>query len=134
MNKEASQFWAGIVEEEDEVRVYIHRTFEPGVLGYTQTEWIGVMAVVTTLQVFAGSHAQPSRISLGTRSPVPTGVKEIFGETDFRTKQPSVYIAFPRSMLARSQRPHQGDSRFNCPVRSRTHTLGESPNPILPGD
>lgn len=121
VNKEASQFWAWIVEEEDEVRVYIHRTFEPGVLGYTQTEWIGVMAVVTTLQVFAGSHAQPSRISLGTRSPVPTGVKEIFGETDFRTKQPSVYIAFPRSMLARSQRPHQGDSRFDVP--------GALPNP-----
>ena len=30
VNKEASQFWAWIVEDEDEIRVYIHRTFQAG--------------------------------------------------------------------------------------------------------
>ena len=115
VNKEASQFRAWIVEDEDEIRVYIHRTFQPGVLGYTQTEWIGVMAVVTTIQLFAGSRAEPSRISLGTRSPVPSCAKQILGNTEFLTRQPSVYIAFPRSMLALPRHQHAGDPRFDPP-------------------
>ena len=115
VNKEASQFWSWIVEDEDEIRVYIHRTFQPGVLGYTQTEWIGVMAVVTTIQLFAGSRAEPSRISLGTRSPVPSCAKQILGNTEFLTRQPSVYIAFPRSMLALPRHQHAGDPRFDPP-------------------
>lgn len=115
VNKEASQFWTWIVEDEDEIRVYIHRTFEPGVFGYTQTEWIGVMAVVTAIQLFAGLRAQPSRISLGTRSPVPTCAKQIFGDTEFLTRQPNVYIAFPRSMLALHRHQHAGDPRFDVP-------------------
>ena len=115
VNKEASQFWAWVVEDEDEIRVYIHRTFQPGVLGYTQTEWIGVMAVVTIIQLFAGPRAQPSRISLGTRSPVPTCAKQILGDTEFLTRQQSVYIAFPRSMLALPRPQHAGDPRFDRP-------------------
>jgi AraC-like DNA-binding protein len=114
-SKEASQFRAWIVEDADEVRVYIHRTFKPGVLGYTQTEWIGVMAVVTIIQFFAGSRVEPSRISLGTRSPVPTRAKEILGNTEFLTRQPNVYIAFPRSMLALPRRQRVGDPRFDPP-------------------
>ena len=33
VNGQASHFWTGIVEDRDEMRVHIHRTFEPGVLG-----------------------------------------------------------------------------------------------------
>ena len=133
VNREASQFWAWIVEEEDEVRVYIHRTFEPGVLGYTQTEWIGVMAVVTTIQLFAGSRAQPSRISLGTRSPVPTCAKQILGDAEFLTRQPSVYIAFPRSMLALRQRQRQGDPRFDVPGSRSNAYAGPEPEADFAG-
>jgi AraC-like DNA-binding protein len=115
VNGQASQFWSWIVEDQDEVRVHIHRTFEPGVLGYTQSEWIGVMGVVTIVQLFGGPHWQPSRISLGTRSPVPERAREIFGGTRFLTGQPEVYIAFPRSTVSLSRRQQTGDSRFVAP-------------------
>ena len=115
VNQEASQFWSWIVESHDEIRVHIHRTFEPGVLGYTQTEWIGVMGVVTIVRLFAGPRWQPSRISLGTRGPVPESAKEAFGDTQFLTGQPEVYIAFPRSMVSLSRYRHGSDSRFDRP-------------------
>jgi len=133
VNKEASQFWTWIVEDEDEIRVYIHRTFEPGVLGYTQTEWIGVMGIVTIIQLFAGLRAQPSRISLGTRSPVPTSAKQIFGDTEFLTRQPSVYIAFPQSMLALPRRQHQGDPRFDRPSSRSNTYAGPEPEADFAG-
>jgi len=133
VSKEASQFRAWIVEDEDEIRVYIHRTFQPGVLGYTQTEWIGVMAVVTTIQLFAGSRAEPSRISLGTRSPVPTCAKQIFGDTKFLTRQPNVYIAFPRSMLTLPRRQHQADPRFDLPRSLSNSYAGPEPEADFAG-
>jgi len=133
VNKEASQFWAWIVEDEDEIRVYIHRTFQPGVLGYTQTEWIGVMAVVAAIQFFAGPRAEPSRISLGTRSPIPDSAKEIFGDTEFLTRQPSVCIAFPRSMLALPRRHHVGDPRFDRPSSLSNTYAGPEPEDDFAG-
>jgi len=135
VSKEASQFRAWIVEDEDEdeIRVYIHRTFQPGVLGYTQTEWIGVMAVVTTIQLFAGSRAEPSRISLGTRSPVPTCAKQIFGDTKFLTRQPNVYIAFPRSMLTLPRHQHQADPRFDLPRSLSNSYAGPQPEADFAG-
>jgi AraC-like DNA-binding protein len=114
-NEQASQFWSWIVEDQDEMRVHIHRTFEPGVLGYTQTEWIGVMGVVTIVQLFAGPRWQPSRISLGTRSPVPECAMETFRGTQFLTRQSEVYIAFPRSTLSLRRSQQAGDSRFDPP-------------------
>jgi AraC-like DNA-binding protein len=133
VNEEASQFWAWIVEDEDEIRAYIHRTFEPGVLGYTQTEWIGVMGVVTIIQFFAGPRAEPSRISLGTRSPVPTCAKQVFGDTGFLTRQPNVYIAFPRSMLALPQGQHQNDPRFDRPSSLSNTYAGPKPEADFAG-
>ncbi len=133
VNKQASQFWAWTVEDGDEIRVYLHRTFEPGVLGYTQTEWIGVIAVVTIIQFFAGQRAQPSRISLGTRSPVPDCPQEILGATEFRTRQPSVYIAFPRSMLALPRHQHAGDPRFDRPSSLSNTYSGPEPEADFAG-
>jgi hypothetical protein len=36
---------------------------------------------------------------------------EVFGDTRFLTRQPEVYIAFPRSTLSLAQYPHTGDGR-----------------------
>ena len=54
VGREASNFWSWYVEGRDEVRFYVHRTFKPGTPGYTQTEWIGVIAMTTLVQLFAG--------------------------------------------------------------------------------
>jgi AraC-like DNA-binding protein len=132
-NGQASQFWTWIVEDRDEIRVHIHRTFEPGVLGYTQSEWIGVMGVVTIVQLFAGPRWQPGRISLGTRSPVPECVRETFGDTQFLTTQPEVYIAFPRSTLSLRRYQHSGDSRFDPPGTLSRAYSGNQPEPDFAG-
>ncbi len=133
VNQEASQFWSWIVEDQDEVRVHIHRTFEPGVLGYTQTEWIGVMGVVTIVQLFAGPRWQPSRISLGTRSPVPNCARETFGDTQFLTRQSDVYIAFPRSMVSLGRCQHSGDSRLDSPSAPPSTYASEEPEADFAG-
>jgi len=127
VNQEASHFWSWIVEDDDEIRVHIHRTFEPGVLGYTQTEWLGVMALVTVAQLFAGARWEPSRISLGTRSAVPNSARETFGDTRFLTGQPEVYIAFPRSMVSLERCQHGGDSRFDPPDALPSTYANEEP-------
>jgi len=132
-NEQASQFWSWIVEDQDEIRVHIHRTFEPGVLGYTQSEWIGVMGVVTIVQLFAGPRWQPGRISLGTRSPAPECVRETFGDTRFLTRQPEVYIAFPRSTLSLHRCQHSGDSRFDPPGTLSRAYSGNQPEPDFAG-
>jgi AraC-like DNA-binding protein len=132
-NGQASQFWSWIVEDQDEVRVHIHRTFQPGVLGYTQSEWIGVMGVLTIVQLFGGPRWQPSRISLGTRSPVPERAREIFGDTRFLTRQSDVYIAFPRSMVSLRRRQHGGDSRFDPPVAPPSTYASEEPESDFAG-
>jgi len=92
-----------------------------------------VMAVVTTIQLFAGSRAEPSRISLGTRSPVPTCAKQIFGDTKFLTRQPNVYIAFPRSMLTLPRRQHQADPRFDLPRSLSNSYAGPEPEADFAG-
>lgn len=120
VGKEASNFWSWYVEDEDEVRWHVHRTFKPGALGYTQTEWIGVLAMATVVQLFAGPKWQPSRICLGTRKSVPRIARETFGDTRFLTAQPDVYIAFPRSMLSLRRRHHTSDPRFDLPRTPRS--------------
>ena len=126
VNQEASHFWSWIVEDKDEIQVHVHRTFEPGVFGYTQTEWLGVMGFVTVAQLFAGPRWQPSRISLGTGSPVPMSARETFGDTEFLTGQPDVYIAFPQSTVSLGRCQHGGDSRFDPPgALPNTYAGGE---------
>ncbi len=130
VNREASHFWTWIVEDDDEIRVCIHRTFKPGVFGYTQTEWLGVMGVVTIAQLFAGPRWQPSRISLGTGRPVPNCARETFEDTQFLTGQPDVYVAVPRSMVSLGRCQHGGDSRWIRPAHRRVHTQARSQKPI----
>jgi AraC-like DNA-binding protein len=127
VNQEASHFWSWIVEDDDEIRVHIHRTFEPGVFGYTQTEWLGVTGLVTVAQLFAGPRWQPSRVSLGTESPVPRSARETFGDTQFLTRQPNVYIAFARSMVSLSRCQPGGDSRFDPPGTLPSTYASEEP-------
>jgi len=115
VGREASNFWSWYVEGRDEVRFYVHRTFKPGTLGYTQTEWIGVIAMTTLVQLFAGPKWEPSRISLGTGKPVPRIARETLGDTRFLIAQPDVYIAFPRSMLSLRRYEHTGEPRLAVP-------------------
>lgn len=119
VSQEASQFWSSHVEDQDEVRFYVHRTFKPGTLGYTQTEWIGVMAMVAVVGLFAGPSWAPDRISLGTRKPVPRIAAETLGDTRILTAQPDVYIAFPRSMLSLCRWQDVSDPPLQLPHTAR---------------
>lgn len=105
VSSQASEVRSSFVEDGDEVRFCFHRTFQPGTLGYTQTEWIGVMAMVNVVRIFAGLDWAPDRISLGTRRAVPELATATFSNTRFVTRQAQVYIAFPRSMLSLSRHP-----------------------------
>jgi len=96
-------------------------------------EGLGVMGLVTVIQLFTGPRWQPSRISLGTRSPVPIGARETFGDTQFLTRQPDVYVAFPRSMVSLDRCQHRGDSRFDSPGALPNTYAGEEPESDFAG-
>ena len=102
-------------EDGDEARFHLRKTFEPGILGYRQTEWLGLMAMLTAIQFFAGPNWQPARISVRSKGPGPELASELFGNTELLTGQAEIYIAFPRAMLALGQASHGTDPRFQRP-------------------
>lgn len=115
VGQEASNFSTSYVVGRGEVRVHVHRTFKPGTLGYTQTEWIGVVAIVSIVRLFAGPSWEPDRISLGTREHVPRIARQTFGHSRFLTAQPDVYIAFPSETLGLCKPQHAGEPRLGVP-------------------
>lgn len=115
IHRESSEMACWLEEERDEVRFYLHKTFEPGVLGYRQTEWLGLTAMLTAIQVFAGPRWQPPRIAVRSKGPVPRLAHELFPDTQFLVGQPDIYISFPRSTLSLGRARHNGDPRFERP-------------------
>ncbi len=102
-------------EDGGEVRFYLRKTFEPGVLGYRQTEWLGLMAMLTAIQFFAGPNWQPIRISVRSKGPAPGLAYELFGNAEFLMGQAEIFIAFPRAMLGLAHALHGTDPRFQRP-------------------
>lgn len=115
IHRESSEMACWLAEDQDEARFHLHKTFEPGVLGYRQTEWLGLIAMLTAIQVFAGPRWQPTRIALRSKGPVPRLAHELFPDTQFLVGQPNIYIAFPRSTLSLGRARQNGDSRFERP-------------------
>jgi AraC-like DNA-binding protein len=115
IQRESSEMACWLTEDRDEVRFHLHKTFEPGVLGYRQTEWLGLVAMLTAIQFFAGPDWQPTRISIRSKCPAPELASELFGNTELLTGQAEIYIAFPRSMLALAHASHGTDPRFDRP-------------------
>ena len=115
IHRESSEMACWLSEDGDEVRFHLHKTFEPGVLGYRQTEWLGLMAMLTAIQFFAGPDWQPTRISIRSKGSAPELASELFGNTELLTGQAEIYIAFPRSMLALGHASHGTDPRFDRP-------------------
>ena len=127
IHRESSEMACWLVEDQDEVRFHLHKTFEPGVLGYRQTEWLGLIAMLTAIQVFAGPRWQPTRIAVRSKGPVPQLAHELFANTRFLTGQDEIYIAFPRSTLGRGRAPHNGDPRFERPKPPALRLADEEP-------
>ena len=115
IHRESSEMSCWLAEHQDEARFHLHKTFEPGVLGYRQTEWLGLTAMLTAIQVFAGPRWQPSRIALRSKGPVPRLAHELFPDTQFLVGQPDIYISFPRSTLSLRRARQNGDPRFERP-------------------
>ena len=117
IHRESSEMACWLSEDGDEVRLYLRKTFEPGVLGYRQTEWLGLMAMLTAIQFFAGPNWQPMRISVRSKGPAPALASELFGNTELLAGQAEIYIAFPRAMLGLAHASHGTDPRFQRPKR-----------------
>lgn len=115
IHRESSEMACWLSEDGDEVRFYLRKTFEPGVLGYRQTEWLGLMAMLTAIQFFAGPNWQPIRISVRSKGPAPGLAYELFGNAEFLTGQAEIFIAFPRAMLGLAHALHGTDPRFQRP-------------------
>jgi AraC-like DNA-binding protein len=127
IHRESSEMKCWLVEDQDQVRFHLEKTFEPGVIGYRQTEWLGLTAMLTAIQVFAGARWQPSRIALRSKGPVAQLAHELFPDTELLTGQPDIYISFPRSTLSRGRAPYDGDSRFARPKLPALRLAGEEP-------
>jgi len=128
IHRESSEMTCWLVADEDEARFHLHKTFEPGVLGYTQTEWLGLVAMLTAIQVFAGPHWEPTRVALRSKAPIPQLAHELFPNTQFLTGQRDIYLAFPRSTLSLGHAAQSGDPRFERPrPPSFRFTDGEPP-------
>lgn len=127
IHRESSEMRCWLEEEGDEVRFHLHKTFEPGILGYRQTEWLGLTAMLTAIQMFAGANWEPTRIAVRSKGPVPSLAQELFGDTQFLTGQQDIYIAFPRSTLSRGRVPHDVDPRFAQPKPPALRLAGEEP-------
>jgi len=115
IHRESSEMACWLSEDGDEVRFHLRKTFDPGVLGYRQTEWLGLMAMLTAIQFFAGPDWQPTRISIRSKGSAPELASELFGNTELPTGQAEIYIAFPRTMLALGHASHGTDPRFDRP-------------------
>jgi AraC-like DNA-binding protein len=127
IHRESSEMACWLVQDQDEARFHLHKTFEPEVLGYQQTEWLGLIAMLTAIQVFAGPDWQPVRISVRSKGPIPRLAHELFPDTQLLSGQREIYIAFPRSALSLGRAPQHSDPRFERPSPPTSRLTDEEP-------
>jgi AraC-like DNA-binding protein len=125
--RESSGMTCWVQANEAEVEVHLRKTFGPTTRGYRQTEWLGLMAMVTVIQLFLGQDWEPASISLRSVGPVPDLARELFPNTTFVTGQPRVFISFPREALSRSRHPILGSPRFEQPDGWGPELFDEAP-------
>jgi len=109
---ESSEMRCWLTQDGDEIRFHLRKSFGRETRGYGQTEWLGLSAMLTALQLFAPPEWEPSTISRSSTSHAPDLVSEMFGNTRLPSGQRQIYIAFPRRMLASPRYPHASSSRL----------------------
>ena len=125
--RESSGMTCWVTANEAEVEVHLTKTFGPTTPGYRQTEWLGLIAMVTVLQLFLGQRWEPAAISLRSVGIVPTLAHELFPSTTFVTGQPHVFISFPREALGQRRNPTLGSPRLEPPADWESKIFDEAP-------
>ena len=125
--RESTGMSCWVTTNEGQVEVHLRKTFGPTTRGYRQTEWLGLMALVTVVQLFLGPSWEPTSISLRSVGPVPELAVALFPSTRFVTGQPRVFIAFGREALGHSRIPAPGSPRFTQPEAWKSENSYEPP-------
>jgi AraC-like DNA-binding protein len=125
--RESSGMTCWVKANEAEVEVHLRKTFGPTTRGYRQTEWLGLIAMVTVIQLFTGPSWEPTSISLRSVGPVPNLALELFPNTTFATGQPRVFISFPREALNQSRHPTPRSPRLEQPDDWGPEPFDEAP-------
>jgi AraC-like DNA-binding protein len=125
--KESTGMTCWVTTNEGQVEVHLRKTFGPTTPGYRDTEWLGLLAIVTVVQLFLGPTWEPTSISLRAVGPVPKLAHGLFPETTFVTGQPRVFVAFPREALNQSPTLAPGSPRFEQPRAWGSELFDEAP-------
>lgn len=127
VSRESTGMTCWVTSDSDEVELHLRKTFGPTTRGYRETEWLGLMAMVTVAQLFLGPTWEPTTISLRSVGPVPELAHELFPNTRFVTGQPRVFIAFPRDALHHPRTPATTLPRFKRPEAWNRELFDEGP-------
>lgn len=87
-------------QREKAIHFHLKKAFEPGTPGFPQTEWQGLMIMVTMIRLFAGEAWQPDLLSMRAQMTVPSLATGLFPETRFEPGSLSAFVEFPRTLLS----------------------------------
>jgi len=124
---ESSEMKCWLTVEQEEARFHLHKTFGPEARGFAQTEWLGLTAMLTALQLFAPPTWEPSAISRRSPKPAPELAANLFGNARLVAGNRDIFIAFPKSMLSHRRHRHNGNPRFDQPVAAPVAYASEEP-------
>lgn len=125
--RESSGMTCWVTTNAGQIEVHLRKTFGPTTRGYRQTEWLGLVAIITVAQLFLGSTWEPTTVSLRSVGLVPDLARELFPNTRFVTGQPRVFIAFPREALPHARTPAPESPRFAQPETWQSEVFDEAP-------
>jgi AraC-like DNA-binding protein len=87
-------------QRETSIHFHLKKAFEPGTPGFRQTEWQGLMVIVTMIRLFAGGAWQPDLLSMRSQTAIPSLAAGLFPETRFESGSLSAFVEFPRTLLS----------------------------------
>ena len=111
---------------ETTIHFHLKKAFEPGTPGFRQTEWQGLMHMVTMIRLFAGREWQPDLISVRSRKAIPSLATELLPGTRFETGRPSAFLSFPRTLLS------TGLSDYGDEVKKSLPSAPDGPSDAVP--
>ena len=127
VSRESTGMTCWVTSDSDEVELHLRKTFGPTTRGYRETEWLGLIAMVTVAQLFLGPTWEPTTVSLRSVGPVPDLSHEVFPNTRIVTGQPRVFVAFPRDALHSARTRAPSSPRFERPAAWSRELFDEGP-------
>jgi AraC-like DNA-binding protein len=97
--RESSGMRCWLSTDGDVVEFHLRKSFGPEVRGYGQTEWLGLMAMMSVVRLFAGRCWQPEKISLRAIGSIPRRAEERFPQAVILAEQRSAFFTIPKGLL-----------------------------------